>query len=644
MAAGAGLALAIFLWVALAPQSLGGGFSYVFISGNSMAPGITDDDLVLLRAADDYDVGDAVAYTHPQLGTVLHRIVADDGYGFTLRGDNRTSDDSYHPAEHEILGRLWITVPNGAAVIREVQTPRNAALLTVATVAVGMVSTRIGGAGGGRRGPEQPPRRRDRRRRGRPMSGRGGGGGGPPPAARGSSRSGRSGGLGGSGGTPEDVPRRGRGPGSLSFFSSSHQPLAMLVALLLGSAALIGFVRVRGTTHMVSEMIPYIMNGAFAYSATVEGGVYDGDQLGAPEPVFRRLTDRLPLDYQFALDPGAPGLALTDVTGSYQLEAVVSLENGWKRTINLTPTTLFAGSEFTASAIVELADVQAIIDRTQEATGIVADIYNLSIRANVDYEADLAGQPVSGSTQQLIEFRLTALQLQFNPRTSDIEATVPSTIARDVSAERSMPIPVVGVTVPYRSIPTLALYGVGVAMAGLLAMLLATALVWRAGEAARIHARYGRLIVDVRYDELELAARVLTVDQFEDLARIAESEGLMVFHRLARPQRSTPDRWAFDRDNVSELRDGPRQLAGRSPVDDADAIDLDAVDLLKPRRVLTERPADGAAESDADEYFVVDRDIAFRYTTGDLPYEAGDDGAYADARDADVDERDSEVA
>lgn len=167
LGAAVGLVLAVSLWLLLAPQSLGGDFSYVFISGNSMAPQINGQDLVLLRSADDYKIGDAVAYTHPQLGTILHRIVGDDGAQFTLRGDNRDSDDSYQPTADEILGRQWIKIADAAGIIRELQTPRSAILLTLATLAIGMVSRRAGSRkhdSGRRRGaaptaPATPPRR-----------------------------------------------------------------------------------------------------------------------------------------------------------------------------------------------------------------------------------------------------------------------------------------------------------------------------------------------------------------------------------------------------------------------------------------------------------------------------------------------------
>ena len=80
------VALALF-----APTTIGGPFSYAIVTGNSMSPSLAGDDIVLLRRTGNYGVGDIVAYRHPQIGTVLHRIVAYDGERFTTRGDNRAA-------------------------------------------------------------------------------------------------------------------------------------------------------------------------------------------------------------------------------------------------------------------------------------------------------------------------------------------------------------------------------------------------------------------------------------------------------------------------------------------------------------------------------------------------------------------------
>ena len=156
IAAGITLVLAAVLWLLFAPQSLGGDFAYALVRGSSMSPALANNDLVLIRSAADYDVGDAVAYRDPQLGTVLHRIVDDDGERFTLQGDNRDAADPYRPTSDEIVGRTWAVIPGAGRLIREIQRPRNAALLVVAAVAL------IGASAAatrrrGRASPGKPP-------------------------------------------------------------------------------------------------------------------------------------------------------------------------------------------------------------------------------------------------------------------------------------------------------------------------------------------------------------------------------------------------------------------------------------------------------------------------------------------------------
>ncbi len=80
---GAGLLAAA--WVFVAPQPLGGPTSMVITSGNSMEPKFHSGDMVIVREADDYDVGDVVAYRSEELNSVvLHRIIARTATGSSL--------------------------------------------------------------------------------------------------------------------------------------------------------------------------------------------------------------------------------------------------------------------------------------------------------------------------------------------------------------------------------------------------------------------------------------------------------------------------------------------------------------------------------------------------------------------------------
>ena len=623
LTAGATLVLAALLWLFLAPGALGGDFSYVLIRGTSMAPDLVNDDLVLLRRATDYDVGDAVAYRSGLLGvTVLHRIVDDDGERFTLRGDNRDTDDSYRPTPDEILGRQWIVVPRGARVVRELQTPKNAALLTVAMMAVGMMSIN---------------RSSRTRRPHNPRSPFTAAGGEPPKVGGGDldgPRAGRGGSGGGRRGGGDPGGRRGgwRGGGrpavldQLSFQSPAAAGFASVLAtLLLGSLALFALAHFRSDTQLITENLGYSTKGEFRYGETVTGGVYDADRLGAPEPLFRQLTSKLPLVYSFKIS-SLGREPIENVTGSYRLLGIVTHKNGWKRTIELRPTMLFAGPRFEAPATIDLDEIQALVDQVQDLTGVLSDVYTLRVVAEVQVTGDVGGQVATYERQQPIEFRLTPLQLQFEPRSSQLEQIEPSTITRTVPVARMLAIPLTGLSVPYARLPEFATAGLALALLGLAVMGAASWLVAREGEDAVIRLRYGALLLDVGDRDIDPTGAALDVLTFEDLARVAERDALMVLHRSFAPPPPPPA--------------GPEPLpifhrfviAGDEAAEQSwrGMTEQESAEVEQARRGLTAGQIFGEEPAPElwHEYFVLARDAAYRYST--VPREIGESEAVDD--------------
>ena len=485
LAAATILVAAAALWLLFAPMSIGGNFGYVFLRGNSMNPLITEADIAFIRQADRYEVGDVVAYKHPQLGTVFHRIVDYDGFQFTLRGDNRPTDDSYRPVSEEIIGRHWATVPNGAPVLREIQRPRNAALLVGAFALLYAAKAAT---------------RRRSARKGRESA--------AGPAAGG------------------NVSLRDR----LSLYNpGTEQVLMALIGVLVISASLPLLVRLRGETHEISETIPIQQQGTFSYDQTLGSGVYDDDRVTAPEPVFRKLTDDLPIQYSYLLAPTAGGGDLTFLTGSYRLFVEVRQPNGWKRTLELQPTTLFAGNGFSTTQSLTLADIDRLVDDLETATEIRTDVSMLHIVAEVNIEGQLDGIPFTTTLEQAIDFLITDLQVQFSPANSVLEAFDTTTVSRPMEVPRRLSVPIVGVGIAYSAFPEVGLAGAVLGSLGLAVVLGATFLVWREGERARIHARHGHRMVDVG-DEVDAGERPLDVKQFDDLVRIADRDGLVIIH------------------------------------------------------------------------------------------------------------------
>jgi signal peptidase I len=481
-----GLLTAVVVVVALAlfaPTTIGGPFSYAIVTGDSMSPVLATDDIVLLRRTGNYGVGDIVAFRHPQIGTVLHRIVAYDGERFTTQGDNRPTADSYRSTPSDVIGRRWGVIPQGGRVVREIQRPRNAALLAIAVVAVlataGVQKQR---GRGSVRGPLQRARQ--------------------------------------------------RWSGDFSLYAPNGRLLlGAAAALTLGSGVLLAAWGIRGSTTEASEGLPFSERGSFSYGGSIGTGIYDEDLLAAPEPLFRMIEDDLPLAFAYSVGSDAPDAEVANVVGFYELTAEVRDETGWKRTIELQPTTAFAGEDFVVSTAIDLPAIDALLEGVSEQTGVESGLHRLTVIARVTTRGELDEREFERSFNQSISFVLSDLQLQFEASSSALEASEEGTVPRIVTVPRMFSVPMLPLTVSYSRLPAIAALFMALTVAGGAVVGSATLLTWRLGPPARIRAVYGRLIVELRDTNVAVSPRAMRVYDFEDLVRLAESEGVAILHR-----------------------------------------------------------------------------------------------------------------
>jgi signal peptidase len=142
------LAFVLVFWVlVLRPAALGGPVSYIIIRGSSMVPAYASGDLVIVRTAAEYRVGDVVAYRVPDgdVGAgliVIHRIVAVGQDGLTLRGDNNAAPDPWNPPEAAVIGEAWISVPGVGRVLGAIHQPIVLAALAASVVVAMIVAWR----------------------------------------------------------------------------------------------------------------------------------------------------------------------------------------------------------------------------------------------------------------------------------------------------------------------------------------------------------------------------------------------------------------------------------------------------------------------------------------------------------------------
>src|SRR5438445_8705454 len=115
-------------WFCL-PQRLGGRADWVMVSGTSMLPRLHTGDLVLVWHQSSYHAGEVVVSRVPkgQVGAghvVIHRIIGGNGTkGWTMKGDNRTAPDLWHPTNHDVIGAKSLRIPDAWFVLRVFHMP-----------------------------------------------------------------------------------------------------------------------------------------------------------------------------------------------------------------------------------------------------------------------------------------------------------------------------------------------------------------------------------------------------------------------------------------------------------------------------------------------------------------------------------------
>ncbi len=465
-------------WALLAPSQLGGRASYIIVNGASMEPSMRKGDLVIVHPAPAYRSGDVVTYQDPRLGPVIHRIIRTEGNSFVLKGDNNSWVDSYKPTQPELIGKLWLRVPSAGKLISIVRSPLNMALfMGVATVISLSLLT-----------PRKTRRDKSRQQR---------------QAANGRQT-----------------------PGLLG--ETGQAVLTILLAPLFGSLLLAFLSYGRAGSRAVSDNLAYQHTAEFGYSAAVPAGVYNADRVATGEPVFRKLTDVVTVQFKYRLQSDQP----RDVAGTYRLNAEIRDASGWKRTIPLGSETGFRGDSFAASGTVDLGEVQALLDGVEARTGVEHPDYILSVAPEVLLKGKLAGQKLEDEFSPRLDFRLDPLQLQLLSSASADANPFKPVEQGFVQRSRTEPN---RISLPYLDLSVatarwLATLGLVLSVSGLLVLGLLALRALTGGEASRIRSRYARMLVDVHGTGAGSDARIMEVARFEDLARIAGKDGRMILH------------------------------------------------------------------------------------------------------------------
>lgn len=466
---GALLALIASGWLLLAPQQLGGSLTYVTTHGNSMAPRIHEGDLVLVRQSPTYEVGDSTAYWSDELETVvLHRIVAIEGGKYTFQGDNNSWLDPETPTEDKLIGKEFLHIPQGGVWLDRVTSP-----VAIGLIAFGLLAT--GGTAA-----------HTRRRRRRTVS---------QHAAR--------------------SKQRGRSMTGLPHWATTTAATAGVVGVL--GITLGAFAWTTSTTPTTPGVeTSHNDRGqamTFAYTASVpESPAYDDTTVTAPQPIFRKLTDDVEVEYTYT---GAPG--------TVEVAAELSTSSGWHSSVPLGSAKTFTEDSYTGTVSLDLSALEKRAQAAAAATGIPASQVDVKIVPTVTIDDAKPFKP---------ELALTLTPLQLTLAGDKSTLAVGDTAAPDAAASEPVTptLSLAGRELPVSTGRTLSLAMVLGALLAAVVLALLARISAPATESAAIHRRYGQMLVRVQPMPAPAGRPVIDVVDFATLAKLAERYGLLVLH------------------------------------------------------------------------------------------------------------------
>lgn len=457
-------------WVLFAPQPVGGQTTYVTTQGTSMLPRFHSGDLAVLRPG-TYRVGDIVAYRSATNQVVMHRIVGRDGDRYVVKGDHNTWLDPDRPAKSALIGKLWLRIPRGGLVLRQVVSPPVLALLALILVLAVAPQTR---------------RRRRRRRSG-------------GSAVR----------------TPAVFPALARQARSALPALAVTAGVAMVVA---------GYALTRPATRVASSSVPYTQAVTFGYSAPgPPGPTYSGQPLTTGDPVFLRLVTTLQVSADYSFSSTAPAV----IAGSGRMVADLQLANGWHRTLPLNGTQQFDGTRVRLTATLDPAELLALGGQVAAETGVPASSYTVAVGPDLQIAGQLSSHSLTATFAPRFSFSLNSLQLKpdghgdMSPPSQSGTLSVPSTRAATVS--------VLGRRVGVGNLRLLALAVALLAGAATAAAYRVSHSAVSDPDDA-ITAKYATLLVPVVPDVELSAQRIISVESMDALARIAQRYERLILH------------------------------------------------------------------------------------------------------------------
>lgn len=480
VAIGSCLALLVSTWLYLAPATLGGSVQFVTTSGDSMSPSFEDGDLALLRDSETYTPGDVVAFEHPQLGMIMHRIVRAEGGAYVVKGDNNPEADAYSPSSDELVGSVWVRIPKAGGLLEGVAANWAGILVVGAAGFLALMPLGIVFPARARGKREWLPR--------------------VSPAM------------------PQIPPER------VAFLlGRTGQFLIGVLAFIAVAGLALAFVAYNRPLEQSSvTSVEYAQHTNLTYAAAADGSVYSDGQVSVGDPVYRELVEEISITFDYMLDSDLP----TDGNGSYWINARIEGSDGWQRTLPLRTQTPYAGTDIRDTVILRLTQIDETIEdfytQTRLSPSETSD-FTMQVEAAISFDGTIGDEVIHTFVDDRIAFAWDPVVLYLQEDVSqEPESDDFGTVEITEETANSVNLGAASVTVRSARMIAQGLLFLAIIGGVILWLLMRKAL--QSSEIVQIAARYRSRIVPIQGEKLPAPTRVVALLSFDDLMRISDQK------------------------------------------------------------------------------------------------------------------------
>lgn len=316
------------------------------------------------------------------------------------------------------------------------------------------------------------------------------------------------------------------------------------LAIAVAAAAVAGFAWARPKVAPAS--LAYTQSGHLSYTAPVgPTSVYGSTQVRSGQPVYTDVVTTLSITYDYRFGSTAPAA----IAGTEQLVATMSNGQGITRTIPLQAPTTFSGDQFTTSANLSIAALQATAASFSGAAGgrnqaVSGSTYAVAISPTVSVHGRLGHAAVHASFGKTVTFSYSATALTPSatagtglPGSAPGQATGSATLRDRLTSSSSGSVRLPGgqaatlFGLPVSDLRVVSLIVVVIALAA------AAAVGWPLlrdatsdDERRRIVARHGPALVEVNGLPAGPGVLIVNLASFEGLLQVAQRLECPVLH------------------------------------------------------------------------------------------------------------------